>query len=479
MRRLNNRQIIGVLISILVLFTIEGISARNGKIAFTSDRDGSLEIYVMNNDGSEQVRLTNNTDLDFYPAFSPNGRKIAFFSKQAADGAAYIKIMNADGTGQTILTPITVSGFEVTHPWEVYESRSISWSPDGRKIAFDDDGEIFTINLDGTDRRHLTNHPDNDIAPAWSPDGSRILFGSTRFGYLTMHTMNSADGSDVRRLPSQFYNWDAAPDWSPAGDKILFVELSEDWHPRIYTANHDGTDRRVFDGTGMGLSGQRNVPKWSPDGAKIAFQHWQYPSTDCEIYGALDTLFAGNGIVEFPGATFGLAVQRDGKIVTIGGSGSNGSNFLLFRCDSGGTPDSSFGSNGLIETSFGLSGYSSGKAVAIQPDGRIVAAGYYDLEDNETSYFALARYIATESASVGGRVVSPQGLAVRNATVILTDNLGNSRRAITGSFGQFVFDDVLTNLEYTLTVVNRRYRFVPRTIWITGDLTSIDLIGLE
>jgi Tol biopolymer transport system component len=255
----------------------------NGKIAFTSDRDGNLEIYVMNNDGTGQVRLTNNTVIDSLPAFSPDGRKIAFVSQQVSGSlAGNIKIMNADGTNQTEVTPITLSSS--TYPWQAYENSSLSWSPDGSKIAFDDDGEIFTVNVDGSNRTNLTNHPARDIAPSWSPDGSRVLFDSTRVGYLTMHTMNAADGSDVRVLPSNYYFWDASPDWSPTGDKIVFVELSEDWQPRIYTANADGTNRQVFDGTGWGGTGQRSMPKWSPDGTKIVFHHWKYPDDDCEIY---------------------------------------------------------------------------------------------------------------------------------------------------------------------------------------------------
>ncbi len=66
----------------------------NGKIAFTSDRDGNQEIYVMNNDGTGQVRLTSNTDIDSFPAFSPDGRKIAFISQNASSAFA-IKLLPA------------------------------------------------------------------------------------------------------------------------------------------------------------------------------------------------------------------------------------------------------------------------------------------------------------------------------------------------------------------------------------------------
>jgi uncharacterized delta-60 repeat protein len=254
---------------------------RNGKIAFTSDRDSNLEIYVMNNDGTNQVRLTNSLSADLLPSFSPDGRKIAFVSREYnIPFNTNIKIMNADGTNQTVLTSITLSSSP--DPWRQWEISSLSWSPDGSMIAFDDEGEIFTINVDGSNRRNLTNNPGDDIAPAWLPDGSRILFTSHRVGYLTMHTMKP-DGSDVKELPSRGYSWDVSPDWSPTGDKIAFVELSEDWWPNIFTVDADGANRRLFDGNGSPTA-QRNKPKWSPDGTKIVFHSYNYLPDDCEIY---------------------------------------------------------------------------------------------------------------------------------------------------------------------------------------------------
>ncbi|PYS98924.1 MAG: hypothetical protein DMF63_12660 [Acidobacteria bacterium] len=257
----------------------------NGKIAFTSDRDGNQEIYVMNNDGTGQTRLTNNTVIDAQPAFSPDGRRIAFFSQQTVGSStANIKIMNVDGTNQTVVTMVTFNNVPYpSYPWRAWENRSLCWSPDGSKIAFDDEGEIFTISVTGTNRTNLTNHPANDYAPAWSPDGARILFTSYRVGYSTMHTMNAVDGSDLVQLPSMFYSWDVSPDWSPSGAKIVFTELSEDWFPTIIIADADGKNRLRFEGTGFG-GGTRNMPRWSPDGAKIAFHYWKYPDDDCEIY---------------------------------------------------------------------------------------------------------------------------------------------------------------------------------------------------
>lgn len=254
-------------------------TATNGKIAFTSDRDGDLEIYVMNEDGTEQTRLTNNPGVDCFPAFSPGGTKIAFVGL-TAKGTFAIKMMNADGTNPTEITPIDFK--PSLYPW--HETASLSWSPDGAKIAFEEAGDIFTIKIDGTERRNLTNDPALDCEPAWSPDGTRILFVSSRAYWRTMHVMN-ADGSDVRELPSAGEYWDTSPDYSPSGAKIVFVVRSEMLLPILYTANADGSERWALDGCEAGLcSTHRNKPRWSPDGKKIVFHVWEYFSNDAQIY---------------------------------------------------------------------------------------------------------------------------------------------------------------------------------------------------
>ena len=266
---------IGTFLFVTATFAQTPTLRANGKIAFTSDRDGTLEIYVMNNDGTEQNRLTNNNDVDSLPAFSPDGRKIAFVSQQTSGAlTTNIKLMNVDGTNQTELTSIGCCQSQL--PWLDYGS--LSWSPDGSKIAFDDNGEIFTINVDGSNRINLTNHPAGDHAPAWSPDGSRILFtsGGRLPSSTIMHTMN-ADGSDVRALPSDGDFNDLTPDWSPTGNKIVFVYDSQDFGQSIVTANADGTNRQFFAGSNW-------KPKWSPDGTKIVFHSLNFIGNDSEIY---------------------------------------------------------------------------------------------------------------------------------------------------------------------------------------------------
>jgi len=130
----------------------------NGKIAFSSDRDGNYEIYVMNPDGSGQTRLTTNNSKEEHPNWSPDGTKIAFSSN--SDGNWEIYVMNSNGSGQTNLTKNYAA------------DEQPSFSPDGTKITFtsnrDGNNEIYVMNSDSSGQMRLTNNNTNDERPSWS-----------------------------------------------------------------------------------------------------------------------------------------------------------------------------------------------------------------------------------------------------------------------------------------------------------------------
>jgi Tol biopolymer transport system component len=226
------------------------------KIAFTTNRNGHSDIYVMNADGSNQTRLTKNPARDVLPSWSPDCTKIAFASDR--DGNFEIYIMNADGSNQTRLTNNPV------------EDSSPSWSPDGTRIAYqsfrDKNMDIFTLRADGSDEIRLTEHPAPDALPSWSPDGQKIVFISARDRNSEIYTMN-ADGSDQTRL-TENPTMDLYPSWSPDSKKISFnSKRNGDEGLRIYTMNADGSEQsRLSDGLFYEM-----FSSWSPDGTKIAF----------------------------------------------------------------------------------------------------------------------------------------------------------------------------------------------------------------
>jgi len=235
-----------------------------GKIAFTSTRDGNNEIYLMNPDGSEQTRLTNNPALDYTPGWSPDGSKIVFSSDRDGNGEIYV--MNADGSGQTRLTNNLAPDY---FP---------AWSPDGARIAFTrqmtgTNLEIFVMNANGTGEVNITNSPTNDQMPAWSPNGTRLAFASDRDApTLELYTMN-VDGSGITRLTNNPNGIDYYPAWSPDGTKIAFTTdrvsnpHSYDFALEVFVMNADGTNQTNLTNHGRGDLN----PAWAPDGSRIIF----------------------------------------------------------------------------------------------------------------------------------------------------------------------------------------------------------------
>src|SRR5919108_438770 len=184
----------------------------NGKIAFTSTRDGNPEIYVMNADGSEQTRLTNYPSLDVYPSWSPDGTKIAFVRD------SYIFVMDPFGFGQKKLGDGVVGWFP-------------DWSPDGTKIAFHKlsspasvTNEIYVVNADGSGLKNISNDPALDYsAPSWSPDGTKIAFHrapNDESGEI--HLMN-ADGSGKTGALAIGFDPDFGPKKEEVPDKTPAV----------------------------------------------------------------------------------------------------------------------------------------------------------------------------------------------------------------------------------------------------------------
>ncbi len=223
-------------------------------IAFVSERDGNSEIYVMDADGSNPRNLTHNAASDAFPAWSPDGRHIAFHSER--DGNYEIYVMDADGSNPRNLAHNAASD---AFP---------AWSPDGRHIAFqsyrDGNYEIYVMDAEGSNPRNLTHNAAWDQVLAWSPDGRQIAFQSYRDGNWEIYVMD-ADGSNPRNLTLNAGR-DEFLAWSPDGRQIAF-QSNRDGNWEIYVMDADGSNpRNLTHNAGSDWS-----PVWSPDGRQIAF----------------------------------------------------------------------------------------------------------------------------------------------------------------------------------------------------------------
>jgi Tol biopolymer transport system component len=239
------------------------------KVAFVSRRDGRREIYVVNADGSGLQRLTYSPKGEYAPVWSPDGRKIAFLRLTWQRGELYV--MNADGSGELRLTP-RIGNKPV---WAL--PVGAAWSPDGRMLAFSTkrtgNWDLYLINADGSGLRNLTHNPANDYFHTWLP-GGRIVFSSDRDGIgrsavdNQLYLMN-ADGSGLRNLsrewgPGPQWGWPfSLVAWSPSGRKVAFA-----FDGSLQVMNADGSGRRkLVDRVQYDIA-----PSWSTDGQRIAFE---------------------------------------------------------------------------------------------------------------------------------------------------------------------------------------------------------------
>ena len=289
-RRYNLAHSILVSVVVLVLTLLMVNVDAQAQIAFQSDRDGHLrkdipgilapEIYVMDADGSNQRNLTNNPSGDYAPSWSPDGKRIVFSSDRdghvdANGWLTYeIYVMDADGGNLRKLT---------NHP---DRDSSPSWSPNGRRIAFMSmrdkkvknfipTYEIYVMDADGSNPQNLTNDLNDDRYPSWSPDGERIIFVSERDGHFRgevgitseIYVMD-ADGQNEQRLTNN-RRYDSDPVWSPDGKRIAFSsDRKGDFENfEIYVMDADGRNEQKLTNN----RGYDESPSWSPDNKKILF----------------------------------------------------------------------------------------------------------------------------------------------------------------------------------------------------------------
>ncbi len=180
---------------------VGGVSSRD-RIAFSSSKDGSHEIYVMDINGRGVKKLTRSYGIDLSPVFSPDGARLAFVSDRG--GSPQIYTMDSSG-GR--VRRLTFNGSYNTSP---------AWSPDGKWIAYvgrkNGKNQIFMIQSDNTDLRQLTMNGNNEN-PSFSPDGMFLAFDSDRDGTKAVYLMNIKDGRQKRitRKKTKSMN----PKWSP------------------------------------------------------------------------------------------------------------------------------------------------------------------------------------------------------------------------------------------------------------------------
>lgn len=226
----------------------------NGLIAFASNRDGDLEIYVMKPDGTDVRNLSQNPGQDYNPGWSPDGSRIAFVSDR--DGNPEIYVMSADGTNVQRLT---------NNQWF---DDAPTWSPDGSRIAWnsrpDQKSGLYVMNADGSNPRLIADNYPGATGISWAENDLILYAGGAVSGSQSNLFVVLADGS---RMPVQLTMDDAsrAPRWSPDATRILFTRSSP---PDVYVMETglSAVPQQLTDHPESDTS-----PAWSPDGRQIVF----------------------------------------------------------------------------------------------------------------------------------------------------------------------------------------------------------------
>jgi len=202
------------------------VGGGSGQIVFASSRSVVPQLYLVNADGTNLTQLTNMDNGACQPSWSPDGMQLVFISPCLGRGDIFetiynessLYIINADGTGLKQLTPAPGSDFEP------------AWSPDGKQIAFTSVRggfrQIYSLDVDSLAITLLTNTTNaiESSQPSWSPDGTKITYTVKRVGTYQVWSMNANGQEAVQLARSGQDLWDYLPSWSPDGRTIFFSQ---------------------------------------------------------------------------------------------------------------------------------------------------------------------------------------------------------------------------------------------------------------
>jgi len=171
------------------------------------------DVYVANSDGTGETRLTDSSDFEGRPAWSPDGSRLAY--TRVTGGSDEVWTMNADGSSQASL---------------VTDGANPTWSPDGTRIAFEyevapNNRDIFVVNVNGTGRYNLTNHPSWDGDAAWSPLGNLISFESEREGPSQIFVQDPS-GGPATNMTGAFGLQARMATWAPGAVAGAFLDVN-------------------------------------------------------------------------------------------------------------------------------------------------------------------------------------------------------------------------------------------------------------
>ena len=238
---------------------IQTLTGRRGiadtKIAFANNSTRHKEIYVVDYDGQNLKKLTNDSSIALLPRWSKDGR--IYYTTYRYKNPDIFAIDLKAGK----IAPVIIRGGL---------SLIGGVSPDGKALVFTSskgpNPSIYIYNLETGEKKQITNRQSVDGSPSYSPDGKYITFVSNRAGNPQIYVMELATGQT--RPLTRTFNWSDSPQWSPTGEWIVFAGRESPYHPfDIFLVDLTGTQLRRLTTD----AGSNEDPTWSPDGRFIAF----------------------------------------------------------------------------------------------------------------------------------------------------------------------------------------------------------------
>ncbi len=237
----------------------------DGRISFVRGLpNGKTDLYVINPDGTNQQKVTNDLPIEGTNTWSPNGKQLLL---QASVGGTSTVVRMDIGPDNRSSNAVQLTADVKA------DSAFPAWSPDGTQIAFQSKREggnfqVFIMDTNGNNKRRLSNGKGYAGQPAWSPDGKSIAFlagdkpdaGSPKELYLI-----PAEGDAPKKITSLGKDL-RRPQWSPDGKHIVYLESQGDRNSSIYSMNPDGSSPLVLVDQGFNSS-----PSFSPKGDKLAY----------------------------------------------------------------------------------------------------------------------------------------------------------------------------------------------------------------
>jgi TolB protein len=225
------------------------------RICFSRGSGDRRDLWVVDYDGENPLRVTANRTLNLCPSWSPDGTEIAFTSYETGRQGLY-SLDTATGRVRLI---IRQPGLNL----------GADWHPSGRELlvslSHTGDPEIYRIDPAGKILKRLTVSPAIEVSAAWNPAGNRVVFTSDRTGSPQLYIMD-VDGAGRERLTYEGRYNDSAV-WSPSGDKLVYA-LREGVYTQLVMIATTGEDRQILT---SGAWRNAEDPSWAPDGRHVVF----------------------------------------------------------------------------------------------------------------------------------------------------------------------------------------------------------------